>query len=136
MLIFFVDALRQTWIPINMCVSLSICNSHAKNKIYTMICIFFFLWGTEYSQIINLDVDSILIINWLILYGVMAPNLASLIFYCRALFVREWTVLQHHVFWEAKRIAYGLTERGRNQRNKLEEYYECPDFVYYICIYI
>ena len=67
----------------------------------TMICIFF-LWGTKYSQVINLDVDSILVINWLTLYGVMAPNLASLIFYCRFLLILEWrTILQHHVFFRS-----------------------------------
>lgn len=44
-----------------------------------MICIF--LWGTKYSQVIILDVDSTLVINWLTLYGFLAPNLASLIFF-------------------------------------------------------
>ena len=65
-------------------------------------------------KFINLDIDSGLVINWLMSYGVMKPNMNSLIFLLQDP-LEPRIIHPHHIFRNANGVADELAKRGTEQ---------------------
>ena len=85
-------------------------------------------WELDY-KFIDLQISFDIVICWLTSNETTTLPMVPLIWDCRALLSRAWTVLPRHIFREANNIADGLAKRGVMQRNSLVEYVQYSTFV-------
>lgn len=78
--------------------------------------------------ILNIEVDSTLVINCQTSPGDMAPALAPLICDCRILLDKKWTVCLNHTYCEVNRVADGLCKKGKGAKQPTENLFTLSIF--------
>ena len=72
-------------------------------------------WDLGFKSV-YLEVDSMIVIDWLIDENVIfPPNVFPLLCDCRSLMARDCEVRVHHVYHEANECADGLAKQGNHQ---------------------
>ena len=61
-------------------------------------------------KFVHLEMDSMLILNWLTTDKDISPDVFPLISDCRSLMTHDWTIQVHHIFREANGYADALAK--------------------------